>query len=859
MSVNTTPKKIVRKRVVVTGMGILSSIGITIPEFKKNLFDKVCGIKSSEKYLGCFTDANASEILQPLVYPGLAPELINSLDKTALWTYKVGFEALAQANIHDDKLREKTSLILGICSSGTEAYMPMIEDKYDDFSLEKLLYCGTYASPSAIASSLLKLKGGFEVVATACTASPNAIGIAYDQIQNGKNPLSLVVGSEPLYLPTFAGFYALGAMKHSPTSPFSGTPGMSIGEGAGALVLEEYEHALARGATIYGEIVAYATSTDAHHDTAPDPRGDGAAQVMQSALMNAQITTEDIDYINAHGTGTEANDRCETLAMKKVFANIKAIPISSTKAYFGHNIGSAGIVELIACFVTLAEDKIPPTLNFTEARPNCDLNYVPNEFLDAKVGLFMKNNYAFGGNNSSIIASVRPEVSPASSYEPKRVAITGSGAITALGNDLQSTLEGVWSQQKAGISIPLMQDEESKGKLRKLLDVLENNPKLSAYITERFSQEKINQLFDKKMWMNKIIDLDPRKYLRRFDPRNSNAIDIYALIAMTQAMKSAGRKIKRDGHNLGMILGMSKGPQVTLERYMESLMPDPTKVRTSEFPGALMNASATYCSISEGIKGYNTTLATGVNAAFGALAYGYEIIRQDLQPQVIVGGADADMKKFSVYLQTLDEESQLLEDPAQFTVYSQQGSGHFLGEGSAMLFLEDYQAAQDRGATIQAEVLGYGKSNDGSYFDKHNIADRCRAQVRAIEQALAEAGITPEQVDLVCGTSNGSRVSGGAEVEAIRQVFAASHPQVPVVNYNAHFGLVESCVGMLNMSVVLEIMKRGEIPPIPNTTDFCTDEIAFVKQFMKKEVNIALVLGSTEGGGYYAFLLRNEK
>ncbi len=177
-------------------------------------------------------------------------------------------------------------------------------------------------------------------------------------------------------------------------TPFSGNSGMSIGEGAGAIVLEEYEHAVARGATIYGEILSYATSCDAFHETGPDPRASGAVQVMHKAMENAGVTPDQIEYVNAHGTGTEANDRIETLAMKKVFANNEKLLVSSTKSYFGHNIGAAGIVELIACLVTLPDNRVLPTLNFTNARPNCDLDYVPNDFRDQKINLFMKNNYA---------------------------------------------------------------------------------------------------------------------------------------------------------------------------------------------------------------------------------------------------------------------------------------------------------------------------------------------------------------------------------------------------------------------------------------------------------------------------------
>ena len=148
----------------------------------------------------------------------------------------------------------------------------------------------------------------------------HAIGIGFDQIQNSKNPVALIVGSDPVYLPTFAGFYALKAMREEPCCPFSGTPGMSVGEGAGALVREEYEHAKARGATIYGEIIGYATSSDAHHETAPDPRAEGATLVMRAALRNAGVGPEAIGYINAHGTGTEANDRATQVRAGRAYA-----------------------------------------------------------------------------------------------------------------------------------------------------------------------------------------------------------------------------------------------------------------------------------------------------------------------------------------------------------------------------------------------------------------------------------------------------------------------------------------------------------------------------------------------------------
>lgn len=839
---------IARKRVVITGMGHISSIASNITEFKHALLNKTCGIKPSEKYLAYFEDANASEVTQSLSWPGLFDELAETLDKAALWAYRVGREALEQGNIPVGELREQTGLVVGVSSAATEAWLPIIENKMDQLSLAKIDHCGSFSSCSAVVSSLLSLKGGVELVATACTASTNAMGIGYDWIQNDKNKTVLIVGTEPLYLPTFAGFYALHAMKRTATSPFSGDPGMSIGEGAGALLLEEYEHAIARGATIYGEFVSYATSCDACHETAPDPMAGGAVQVMKHAMINANITAEDIDYINAHGTGTEANDRCETVAMKKVFPGIDAIPVSSTKSYIGHNIGAAGIVEMIACFLTLPEKKVLPTLNFTTPRANCDLNYVPNEFQYKDVSLFMKNNYAFGGNNCCVIGSVKPGASPGSTYQKKRVAITGIGTVSSAGHQLPDLLQTLYQGSTRSRLNPCdIADSNDKA----LIDWL-------TWLSQQGTTEPDNNVMTSPVGSHRVQELEPRKMLRGFNPRKADAIGTFALLAVTEAMRGAQRKIKRDGENLGLILGMARGPQSTIYRYLKSLIPDPSKVRTSEFPGTLMNAISTFCAISEGIKGYSTTLAGGVNAALGALTYGYEIIRQSLQPQVIVGGADESMSTFSRYFQSLRNETLLTTDPEDFKVYSLEANGYISGEGAAMLFLEDYDQADAQGKTIHAEISGYGKASDGCYFDKQNIAERSRTMATAIKQALAEAQLNPVDIDLICGTSNGTDLSNRIETEGVLLALGQAAHSVPFVNYIAWFGLLESCSAIMNIAIITEIMRCGEIPPIPYTGVFCTEQLNFVSKIpIKRQVKHAMVIGVTDSGTHYALILRN--
>ncbi len=848
-----------RKRVVITGMGILSSLADNLDGFKQALLNKTCGVTDSKRFSQWFDNARAAEVLHDIDYSDIPADIVDSLDNAALWAYKVSKDALIQAGLNNkkDSLTE-TGMIVGVSSAGTEAFLPLFEQRIADFSLKKAMYSGGFASCCSSVSTLLGLKGGVELVATACTASPNAVGMAFDYIQNGKSKTMLAVGTEPIYLPTFAGFYALNVMHEDSCTPYSGHSGMSIGEGAGAVVLEEYEHAVARGATIYGEILSYATSCDAYHETGPDPRASGAVQVMTKAMQNAGVTPEQIDYVNMHGTGTEANDRIETLAVKKVFPNAPAIPVSSTKSFFGHNIGAAGIVELIACLVTLPEKKLLPTLKFGVPRPNCDLDYVPNEFREKDVNVFMKNNYAFGGNNCSMIISMKPGTVAQTAYEPKRVAISGLGAVSAIGHTLNDILEHVWAENQQPVALGGVSFfDDTLEEAHELLDTLTRTGQFTDLLGEDYAiADNVLPENEANFKTFQVMNLEPRKHLRRFDPRKATRGGTFALIALSEALNGAKRKIKKDGDELGMVMGMSRGPQETTYKYLQSLKPDPRKVRTSEFPGSLMNAIATFCGISEGIKGYTTTLATGENAALGALTYGYEIVRQQLQPQVLVGGADEYFPSMSLYMDALTQKIHMTSDARDYQIYGENAKGFVPGEGACMMLLEDLDAARSRGVDVQAEIVGYGKSNSNSYFDAKALDEKADAMALAMTRALADAGMTAKDIDLVCGTSNGAKASSTVELNAIYQAFSQDNPQVPVVNYNAYFGFVESSAGLLNLAVLVDCLKKQAVPAIPFTGTFCDARINFVREPLKLALKNVLLVGATEGGNYYAFIIK---
>jgi 3-oxoacyl-[acyl-carrier-protein] synthase II len=258
----------------------------------------------------------------------------------------------------------------------------------------------------------LGLKGPNSCVSTACEASTHAIGEAFRIIQRGDADLMVAVGSEasitPLALAGFCAMKALSTQNQEPqkaSRPFDKKrDGFVMAEGAAALILESEESALRRGARIYAEIRGYGASCDAYHITAPDPEGDGAARSMSNAILDAGLTIDDIDYINAHGTSTPLNDKMESLAIKKVFGE-KAyrLKISSTKSMTGHLLGAAGALEAAATVLAISEGIIHPTINYQEKDEECDLDYVPNVAQKIIIRNAISNSFGFGGHNGSLV------------------------------------------------------------------------------------------------------------------------------------------------------------------------------------------------------------------------------------------------------------------------------------------------------------------------------------------------------------------------------------------------------------------------------------------------------------------------
>lgn len=267
-------------------------------------------------------------------------------------------------------------------------------------------------APAAAISIAHGFQGPNMVIATACAAGNNAIGEAAAMIRRGAADVMLAGGAEAPLLPVIiAGFNATGALSTRNSQPEQASrpfeadrDGFVTGEGSAILVLEELNHAVQRGARIYGEFLGYGTSADAYHISAPSKNGEGAVKSMKSALKDAGLKPNQIDYINAHGTSTRLNDKTETLAIKLVFGEqAYNIPISSTKSSHGHLLGAAGALEALISVMALNDGLIPPTINYENADPECDLDYVPNSSRPAQINSFLSNGFGLGGHNASII------------------------------------------------------------------------------------------------------------------------------------------------------------------------------------------------------------------------------------------------------------------------------------------------------------------------------------------------------------------------------------------------------------------------------------------------------------------------
>jgi len=387
-----------RRRVVVTGIGTVNPLGLNVDSF----WEAACN--------GVMPDFDPEQWIER--------KQARRLDRFDQLFWAATAQALDDSGIsysEDDPAALRAGVVVGSGIGGMISFQDNIDvmrqrgpDRVSPLAITQII--------SNMAAGLVSIEfnlfGPSNCTVTACAASANAIGDAAEIIRRGDADVMVAGGAEaPVCEFALAGFAqarALSTRNDDPqgaSRPFDAErDGFVMGEGAATLILEERDHAIARGASIYAEVAGYGMSADGYHVTLPRPGGAGAARAMENAIRNAELAAGDIGYINAHGTSTRANDATETAAIKTVFGeHAGSVPISSTKSMTGHLLGGAGALESLVCILAIRDGVVPPTINYETPDPECDLDYVPNEARNAPVAAAMTNSFGFGGHNVSLV------------------------------------------------------------------------------------------------------------------------------------------------------------------------------------------------------------------------------------------------------------------------------------------------------------------------------------------------------------------------------------------------------------------------------------------------------------------------
>jgi 3-oxoacyl-[acyl-carrier-protein] synthase II len=410
-----------KRRVVVTGLGVVTSLGRAVETFWDRIVRGESGVGPISLFdvTGYRVQFGGQVPWEPEKEDIAGPKELKRLDRFTQFAIAAAKDAVADSGI-DFSTEEpfRCGVVIGSGIGGLWEFEVQEErllhkgiDKVSPFTIPKLMV----NSASGHVSSLYGIKGPNFAVATACASAANSIGSALRAIQYGDADVMVTGGSEAALTPIgLAGFQNMRALSFRGDAPQQASrpfdadrDGFVLAEGAGVVVLEELEHARARGARIYGELMGYGASGDAGHITQPDEEGRGAAQAMAMALRDAAIDPEAVQYINAHGTSTPLGDKAETAAVKKVFGEqARKLAVSSTKSQLGHTLGASGGIELVVCALTVSRGVIAPTINLDTPDPACDLDYTPKVAREARVDVAMSNSFGFGGHNASLVLGV---------------------------------------------------------------------------------------------------------------------------------------------------------------------------------------------------------------------------------------------------------------------------------------------------------------------------------------------------------------------------------------------------------------------------------------------------------------------
>lgn len=662
--------------VAVTGMGVVCSGGDGCAAFSETL------VKGSSA-LSLVTDSRVAHF--GTIYAGIVngdlmeDSCVAGEDRFVRLAHRAAAQAVLGAQIGFGDMRCRAGLFMGTCSGP----MLTIEDQYRREIAGLLPDAAApeqrqYFHATALLARIFGITGPQYTATTACSAFCVALSTACDLIRLDLLDTALVVGADAFSLTTLSGFVGLKAVSHSQCAPFSLPSGLNLGEGAAAVVIEGLWNAQRRGATIIASVEGYGLSNDAYHCSAPDPTGRGAACAMKGALEDAGCSPDDISYVSAHGTGTEANDKAETKAIRRVFGDSAHIPpVSSAKSVVGHCLGAAGAIETVAALLYAERGVMPQTVNFTGPREGCNLDYIGESGRSWPAGKrWFKNNFAFGGNNASvIIKNGRPDIarSAMSDVTDETVVITSAGIMSAAGPAAVST----------GFSADYFTSEAAEPAERRFDGIHSYRGSWSVRSVPGFN----------------AADID-----RRISMRGMDRAGMLATAAAALALR-AGRMSERSAARMatGFFMNLAQGSSRAEREHIASLLGNDFHIeQINIFPYIVPNAVTGTVARALSLTGYNSTFCNGPGAGLHGIAAAWAAVKNRHAPALLCGSVD-------------DLSEEWLYDCIAPAVSGD--SRPVLGEGSVMLLLESASGARSRGVEPLGTMLGCLFSDEESLCD----------------------------------------------------------------------------------------------------------------------------------------------
>ena len=826
------------KRVVITGLGVVAPNGVGKESFWQACITGRSGIRRITRFDASNLPVQiAGEVpaFDPLAN-GLSSEEVAILDRGTQFAVAAACLAWQDSGLPplSEAERAATGVYMGAAMAGADEGVKLwlrLTDRgaHSPRFVEDAIHPATILmsfSPSSAIASHFQLYGPSLVIATGCSAGADAIGQAYWAIQEGRAQRMLAGGSDSSIntagINVFAVMKALSTRNDDPeraSRPYDGErDGFVMAEGAGVLLLEERELALARGAHIYAEISAFVSNSNAYHMTALPEDGQPLRDLLRHAMQEAGITSDQLHYINSHGSSTPYNERVETAAYKAVFGSAAYhIPISATKSMIGHTQGAASAIEAVVTVLAIERQLLPPTINQHVSDPNCDLDYIPNIARPAVVHHAITHSSGFGGVNTALVLA-HPDIDTDGTPPPvgtPLVGVRGMGiqGVSVRGMGVPDVDLGMRNQAPRRVVITGLGIIAPNGLGKNAFWQAVSN---GVSGIQPFARIPIGDL--RVQVGGEVRDFVAEDYLDRKLVNRTDRSTHFALAATDEALRDARLTLEQESpQRVGIVIANTLGGiEFVLEQVAAMYLRGPRAMSAYTAIAWLPVANTGQVSLRYGIQGYCKAPINDLIGSLDALGLAYRAIQRGAADIIITGGCEAPLHPLALQILARSGFSALGDDPHAYRPFDERASGFLPAEGAGICILEDYEHARQRGAPIYGEITGYGQTGDALHAYRP-CADGTR-YARALSLAMQEASISPSDIGYLSLDGRALPASDAAEAEALSQALASSAQQVPVSVPRTMFGHSFAAAGAIDTITALLALEYGMIPPTINST-----------------------------------------